>query len=170
MQNNPHPLIEILKLSDHGFMVKETNFELFTKLRIALTEDGQPTSLSGKIDTQKWSKLSNPDNLSGDTESSLVACMIESWCMAAIKPFVTALNEHVSGKKITIVMTKYTYSASECIDAYLYIKGSADDLRESIKPESVPAIRALISEWDSTFDVISNGDILLSAIYDLENP
>jgi hypothetical protein len=170
MQNNPHPLIEILKLSDHGFMTKETNFELFTKLRITLTEDGKPTALSGKIGTQDWSKLSNPAELSGDIESSLLACLIKNWCMAAIEPFITELNKHVNGKKITIVMTKYTYSASECIDAYLYIKGTADELKEVIKPERVPAIRALISEWDSTFDVIGNGNILLSALYDLENP
>lgn len=169
MQDNPHPLIEILKLSDHNFMIKKTNLELFSKLRIALTEDGKPTLLSGDSSTDRWSKLLKSVSFGAVIEASVLVSLIENWCMAALEPFMTALNKHVNGKKIVIVMPRYVYPASECIDAYLYFKGSADDLIETIKPESIPAIRELINEWDSTFDVISNGGMLLSAIYDLEN-
>ena len=163
-----HPLIEMLRLSGFNFMVKTSNFELFTNLKAALAEDNKLAQQANGDASKLLTKTL--DVIDGEyVEGAALRSLIDNWCISVLEPFMTALNKHSETENISVIMKSYVYSASQCISAYLYLEGDIERFVESLDINTFLAVDTLLTEWESVLGIIDNSDRLLNAFYQKSN-
>lgn len=157
MSYDRHPLIDLLKLSGFDLVIEQLNFQLFTKLKDALTADNK--SIVAEADTDVL--IETIETLSSDdtnAQGDVLRGVIENWCLSVLTPLLDALNEFSDTESIYFSMDNYLY------DATISLSGDIEGFADSVEPENVTDLKELLADWENTLDAITNSDELLDAI------
>lgn len=157
MSYDRHPLIDLLKLSGFELAIEPANFQLFTKLKDALTADSQSIVAEAENDVFADTVeivISDASN----AQSDVLRGVIEGWSLSVLTPLLDAINDFSETESIYFSMENYLY------DATISLSGDIEGFVESMEIESVPALKELLAEWENTLNVITNSDDLVDVI------
>lgn len=151
MSDATHPLMRLLNHTDLTLFLTASNYQFFTKLETALTADAKSLDDTGESEATFAMPLSDTNDLFRNQAPTLHA-MIAGWAQGVMEPLVSMLNDYCnSHSDITL------YLDGDLHSALLYFD-NVDEYIGSIDKEDVADIKAGLSGWSNSCELIANFD------------